>query len=156
MIELRRTTALFVAAWLGAALLTAVVVAPAAFAVLPTRTLAGALVGRILPVLFFSGALLSLAAWVGSRKSTHRNALVRFAPGVWFVASIVAQFGVTPRIQSVRKEAGAAFETLPSDDPRRVTFGRLHGISVLLLGVGMVGALITIVDSARTQRPSEG
>ena len=35
-----------VAAWLGAALVVAAVVAPAAFDVLPTRTLAGALVGR--------------------------------------------------------------------------------------------------------------
>jgi len=48
------------AAWLGAAIFFSVVVAQAAFAVLPTRTLAGALVGRILPVLFFAGMILGL------------------------------------------------------------------------------------------------
>ena len=35
-------------AWLGAAIFVAAFVAPAAFAVLPTRALAGAIVGRIL------------------------------------------------------------------------------------------------------------
>ena len=49
-------------AWLGAAVLVAAVVAPAAFAVLPTRTLAGALVGRVLPVLFYSGAVVGVVA----------------------------------------------------------------------------------------------
>src|SRR5215213_9270463 len=44
--------------WLGAAIVVAAVVAPAAFAVLPTRTLAGALVGRVLPSIFWSGAVV--------------------------------------------------------------------------------------------------
>ena len=55
-------------AWLGAAVLVATVVAPAAFAVLPTRTLAGALVGRVLPVLFIAGLVVALASlWLDSR-----------------------------------------------------------------------------------------
>jgi hypothetical protein len=53
-------------AWLGAAVLAATVVAPAAFAVLPTRSLAGALVGRVLPVLFYGGAV------VGCRRGVAR------------------------------------------------------------------------------------
>ena len=40
-------------AWLGAAVIVASVVTPAAFAVLPSRALAGALVGRVLPALFW-------------------------------------------------------------------------------------------------------
>ena len=40
------------------------VVAPAAFAVLPTRTLAGALVGRVLPVLFWCGMLVGVGVAV--------------------------------------------------------------------------------------------
>ncbi|MDE3217575.1 MAG: DUF4149 domain-containing protein, partial [Gemmatimonadota bacterium] len=43
--------------WLGAAVLLAAAVAPAAFAVLPSRSLAGDLVGRVLPVIFWSGML---------------------------------------------------------------------------------------------------
>src|SRR2546430_1569733 len=52
------TETLLLAVWIGAALLFALVVAPAAFAVLPSRTLAGALVGRGLPVIFYGGGVL--------------------------------------------------------------------------------------------------
>jgi len=53
------------AAWLGAACFVASVVAPAAFDVLPTRTLAGALVGRVIPVLFWSGVIVGvLVLWM--------------------------------------------------------------------------------------------
>ena len=152
---MRRATVPAIAAWFGAAVLTAAVVAPAAFAVLPTRALAGALVGRVLPVLFVTGAVLALVGWWAFRHRKGRNAVVRVAPFVWFIAMIVAQYGVTPRIQRIRANSGAALETLTINDPTRVSFGRLHGISVLLLGVGMVGALIMIVDGARTEPRSK-
>jgi len=42
------------AVWLGAALFFSVAVAPALFAVLPSRTLAGEVVGRLLPGIFYS------------------------------------------------------------------------------------------------------
>ena len=50
--------ALLLAAWLGAGVLFAAVVAPAAFAVLPSRNLAGALVGRVLPVVLIAGVVV--------------------------------------------------------------------------------------------------
>ena len=43
------------ALWLGAAGFFSAAVAPALFAVLPTRTLAGEVVGRVLPVVFYVG-----------------------------------------------------------------------------------------------------
>jgi hypothetical protein len=46
--------------WLGAALFFALGVAPAAFAVLPDPGLAGALIGRLLPPLFVTGAVFGL------------------------------------------------------------------------------------------------
>src|SRR2546430_17499154 len=52
------TETLLLAVWIGAALLFALVVAPAAFAVLPSRILAGALVGRVLPVIFYAGVVI--------------------------------------------------------------------------------------------------
>jgi hypothetical protein len=51
------TAALLIAFWGGAAILTIAIVTPAAFAVLPTRALAGSLVGRVLPALFLSRRL---------------------------------------------------------------------------------------------------
>jgi len=52
---------ILLSAWLGAGVLFATVVAPAAFAVLPSRALAGALVGRVLPVIFVSGIVAAVA-----------------------------------------------------------------------------------------------
>jgi Domain of unknown function (DUF4149) len=47
--------------WLGAAGLFVSSVAPAAFAALPTRTLAGAMVGRVLPAVFYAGIAVGIA-----------------------------------------------------------------------------------------------
>jgi hypothetical protein len=129
--------------WLGATLLFTAVVAPAVFAVLPTRALAGLVVGRVLPVLFWSGALVGLVLAVGSDGWRRVAALVLVA------ATLGAQLGVAPRIERARAALGPSVEDVPSDDPRRAAFGRLHGISVLLLGIGMLGALAIAVGGVR-------
>ena len=46
--------------WLGAAAFFSVAVAPALFAALPTRTLAGEVVGRVLPGVFYSGIVVGV------------------------------------------------------------------------------------------------
>lgn len=120
--------------WLGAALLFAVAVAPAAFAVLPTRALAGLLVGRVLPVLFWSGAAVGALLALGSAGWR------RWAALALLVSSLGAQLGVAPRIQRLRAALGPDIEAVAPDDERRVAFGRLHAVSVALLGVGMLGA----------------
>ncbi|MFN8574574.1 MAG: DUF4149 domain-containing protein [Gemmatimonadaceae bacterium] len=142
---MRRWSVLLVAAWLGAAVLTAAVVAPAAFDVLPTRTLAGALVGRVLPVLFISGAVVAAAyfAAVRTEPSTPRQRAMHLVLAIWVAALLWSQLVVTPKIQVLR--AAGPIDALAQTDPRRVAFGRLHGVSVGLLGVGMVAALVVLV-----------
>jgi hypothetical protein len=134
-------SAALLGAWLGAAVLTAAVVAPAAFAVLPTRALAGALVGRVLPVVFVTGILAALIAaalaW-GASPRFERTRLALLAAAA--LACAVAQFGVGPRIQAVRAEIGPDIEALAPGDPRRRAFGRLHGVSVAWMGAGVVAA----------------
>src|SRR5437899_2098491 len=69
---------ILLALWLGAGIVVSAVVAPAAFAVLPTRTLAGALVGRVLPVIFLSGIAVGavvIALAKGSRVRRIAGAL---------------------------------------------------------------------------------
>jgi hypothetical protein len=135
-------------AWLGATLLVATVVAPAAFAVLPTRTLAGALVGRVLPVLFYSGAAIGILAVLLGRAATP--SLGRVIAGAVVVATcLAAQLVVAPRIERVRIEAARPIDELASGDPRRVAFGRLHGASVLLLGVAAIAAAAALVLTLR-------
>jgi hypothetical protein len=135
-------------------LLVAAVVAPAAFAVLPTRALAGALVGRVLPVIFLSGIVLAAAAAAIGWNAAPAFARSRVVlPLLAALACAVAQFGVGPRIARLRAEMGPSIEALPTDDPRRAQFGRLHGVSVAFMGVGMLAAgaalLLTAVAAAR-------
>lgn len=142
---------ILLAAWLGAALIVSGVVAPAAFAVLPTRTLAGALVGRVLPVVFYAGMLVGLLilllegawgrGWVAPRA---------IAGTLMFASCAVAQFFVGARIEKVREAVPGALDALAPDDPRRIAFGRLHAFSVAWLGVAILAALVALVLATRT------
>ena len=137
--------------WLGAAAFLALAVAPALFAVLPTRTLAGIVVGRILPPIFYAGMIagaIILALQILERRGwTWRG---REITGVIIVASCaIAQFWVAPRIAQLREEIGGPLEALAADDWRRAAFGRLHGISVAWLGLAMIAAVAGIILSAR-------
>jgi hypothetical protein len=136
--------------WLGAALFFAAVVAPAAFTVLPTTTLAGALVGRVLPTLFVTGivaALLVLGLEIGAPRPAGRVRAV--GAGVMLIACAVAQFVIGSRIEQLRAVAGSPIGTLSRDDPRRTAFGRLHALSVAALGVAMIAAATTAAAGAR-------
>jgi hypothetical protein len=136
------------AAWLGAALLVAAVVAPAAFGMLPTRTLAGALVGRVLPALFWSGMLIGLGV-AALASSTPRRSWGVGSALVLTLACAVAQLVVAPRIERVRAQIGGAVDALDPSDPRRQAFGRLHGMSVAWMGVAGLGALVALVVLSR-------
>ena len=136
------------AAWLGAVLLAAAVVAPAAFAVLPSRTLAGALVGRVLPAIFWSGLILGVVVAVLARLmgagTLGIGAALSFA-----AACAVAQLSIAPRIERVRAAIGGPVDALDPLDPRRQAFGRLHGLSVLWMGIGALAALVALVALLR-------
>jgi hypothetical protein len=127
--------------WLGAALFFAVVVAPAAFAVLPTPALAGGLVGRLLPPLFASGVVVGVAILVIELRWRRTGRRLRAsAAGVMLTACAVAQFVIGGRIDRLRTAAGVPMVALEQDDPRRAAFGRLHALSVAALGAAMIAA----------------
>jgi hypothetical protein len=86
-------------------------------------------------------ALLSRAQTQGSARLVSVLALA--------IACLAAQLGVAPRIERVRVAAGGAIEALPRDDVRRATFGRLHAISVVLLGFASVATATAIVLTIR-------
>ncbi|HET9003528.1 MAG TPA: DUF4149 domain-containing protein [Gemmatimonadaceae bacterium] len=141
-------------AWLGAALLFVAVVAPAAFAALPTRTLAGALVGAVLPALFHAGIGVGVALAVASVALHHGRIVTLGTVGGLLIAisCAAAQFVVAPRIERARASIAGPVESVPSSDPRRVAFGRLHGVSVAWLGVAVAGAAIVAAGTAATLR----
>jgi len=139
---LLQAAALLVAAWIGAALITVAVVAPGAFAVLPSRTMAGTMVGRVLPTLFVAGMVIGLLVAAVAGNAPASGAL-RGAIGTGLLAAFacgVAQFWITPKLDRLRAEMGGPVDALPADDARRVAFGLFHGYNVAGLGVAMIGA----------------
>jgi hypothetical protein len=143
------TETLLLAIWIGAALLFTLVVAPAAFAVLPSRTLAGALVGRILPVIFYAGVVIGsvivLLDLVGRTGAWGRAA----AGAVSALACAVAQLIVTTRIDRLRAAISVPLDALAGDDPRRIAFGKLHAITVGWLGIAMLAAIVALTLAVR-------
>lgn len=142
------------AVWSGAALLLAAVVAPAAFAVLPSRSLAGDVVGRVLPVVFWSGmvafaAVTVLGVWTDAASKYKPRVL---AAAIGGTACMIAQFIVDGMIARVRAQARGPVDALAATDPLRVAFGQLHLFSVVLLGVAMLAAAAVLVLAARGQR----
>lgn len=137
------------AAWLGAAAIVAAAVAPAAFAVLPSRALAGALVGRVLPALFWSGLVVGIGVAAATWSLPGRGGRLTAAL-VLAAACAGAQLVVAPRIAQLRERIGAGVDTLGPADPLRLAFGRLHAASVAGLGLGAAGALVALALLART------
>lgn len=140
--------------WLGAAGLFVSSVAPAAFAVMPTRTLAGAIVGRVLPSLFYAGMAVGVSVIVlevlAGRSVTQPRGLAAI---VMIAACAIAEFWIDARIGRLRADIGGSLESLAAGDPRRVLFGRLHGVSVALLGLAMLAAATALVMAMRTLQP---
>jgi len=135
--------------WLGAATLFSAVVAPALFNVLPTRTLAGLVVGRVLPVIFYAGFFLAVIDLVAETRGARVASRIA-AEAVLLLTCTAAQFVVSPRIERVRASIAGPIEQLDPTDPRRLEFGRLHAVSVGLLGVAMIAALVVIIGLTRT------
>ena len=139
---------LMLAAWLGAALLFTTVVAPAAFAALPTRTLAGAMVGRVLPALFYAGMAIGIAVFLLDAVGGTGAWLRACAGAFTAVSCAIAQFIIGGRIEQIRQSAGP-LEALALDDARRSAFGRLHAFSVGWLAIAIIAAVVALVLAAR-------
>lgn len=139
-------------------MLTVAVVAPGAFAVLPSRALAGEVVGRVLPVVF-AGAILVPAAVFTLDPAARRSRLTVTAGLAAAVVAGVALWVVNPRIAALRAAAVMPIDQLASADPRRTMFGLMHGVSVALLGLAMLALAALLVQLARAtaeRAPSSG
>jgi hypothetical protein len=140
-------SAILLAAWIGATLYFSVVVTRAAFAVLPSRTMSGALVGQTLPVLFDSGMLVG-AILIGTALLSPAGAArtTSLAGGVMILAlTAFARFVILTRIERLRLSMPAVIDSLPVDDPARRAFGQLHAMSVGALGLAMLIGIIVVI-----------
>ncbi len=140
------------AVWIGAAVFFSAAVAPVLFRVLPTRALAGEAVAGMLPVVFYSGIVAGLVVLLVelTLDDGHPWSGRTVAAVVMILACAIAQWFIAPRIARVRDAIAGPVDNLPVSDPRRVAFGRLHGLSVGWLGIAILAALVALVLVART------
>jgi len=135
---------LLLAIWLGAAVYF-IAVAQSAFAVLPSRELAGIVVNRTLAILNYGGLGVSLVL-----LSTSMVAVARVNK-VWLwierlllltlaAACAVGQFVIGFWLSSIRAQFGRPVDEVAVDDPLRIQFNTLHEYSVWVLFAGMIAA----------------
>ena len=132
--------------WVGG-LIFFPVVAQTAFTVLPTRHMAGSVVGKSLGTLHWMGMISGLvflaSSLVYSRLSSGsahvfaaRHMLVCLMLGL----TLISQFGIIPRMDALRASIGE-IDSVPPDNPARMEFDGLHiwstrvEMGVLLLGL---------------------
>lgn len=133
--------------WLGAVVFF-IGVAQAAFAVLPQRELAGAVVNKTLSFLNYGGlaiAVLLLVTSLVAHKNTNKFWLwaERFLLLLIAAACAVGQFVIGLMLISVRGQMGGKpIDEIAADDPLKIQFDSLHEWSVWVLMAAMAATLI--------------
>jgi hypothetical protein len=136
--------------WVGG-LIFFPVVAQTAFATLPNRHLAGEVVGKSLSALHWMGlvsGVVFLACSLLSNRVNTGSADLASAGHLLIVLmlalTLVSQFGIIPRMDSIRASLPAEIDSVPAGNLARVRFDDLHQWStrvesgVLLLGFVVV------------------
>ena len=143
--------ALVLTLWMGAMFFFSFAVAPTAFAVLPTRELAGqvasSLIGKLELIGLICGPLLllsQLVAW--PRREAEAKARVLRAILLTLMTLLVAasHFWVSAKLHALRAQIGGPIDDIPVTDALRVEFNALHGVSVSLMGATMLAGLVVI------------
>ena len=145
---------LLLSIWLGSAVFF-IAVAQSAFAVLPQRDLAGAVVSRTLAILNFGGlaiaVILILTSFIGSKNINRYSAWIeRFLLLIIGVACGIGQFVIGLWLAVLRGQTGGRpIDELAADDPLRVQFNSLHSWSEWVLMIGMIAAVIAFFTLSR-------
>ena len=137
--------------WAGAALGFALLTAPAAFAALGSRDLAGQVIGAALRRLdmaawfaFGLPLLLSFGSrWLEeiSEEGIGPLRLWSAAATVSLLLCLTSAGIITPKLREIRARMPGPVETLPENDPDRLAHHKAHGISRQLLGLRVLLAL---------------
>src|SRR5215467_7262440 len=112
--------------WLGGLIFFAFVLAPTAFAVLPSRHLAGSVVGRSLGSLHWmaiiAGVIFLASSMLYSRLSkgiAHVFAARHVLICLMLALTLISQFGIIPRMETLRASIGE-IDSVPPENPIRI------------------------------------
>jgi uncharacterized membrane protein len=140
--------------WVGSIIYLSFVVAPGAFATLKDTDQAGAMVGYSLSRLHFLGLVAGILYLVlgfflvRGMKDLLQPAILGVL--LMLVLTAISQGYVTSRMHDLRVKM-VSVQATPKDDPARVEFDRLHGMSVKLevavLLIGIVSLFFTVRNS---------
>ena len=141
--------------WIGGIIFLSFVEAPTAFHVLPSRHMAGTVVGHSLGILHWMG-LFSGVVFLGSSMllsslttGTAKPMAVRHILIVlMLLLTIVSQFGISPKMTTLRAQFGD-IDTVPATDPGRMQFDALHVWSVRLEVAILALGIATLFCTAR-------
>lgn len=136
--------------WIGGIIFLSFVEAPIAFGVLPSRHMAGTVVGHSLGILHWMG-LFSGIIFLGcsmllsslTAGSAHPLAARHILICLMLVLTVVSQFGISPKMSTLRAQFGD-IDTVPATDPGRMQFDSLHvwsvrlEVAVLLTGLAVL------------------
>ena len=141
--------------WIGG-LIFFPVVAQSAFSVLPTRHLAGLVVGRSLGVLHWMGLFSAVVFLISSLlyKRLSEGTLHGFAARhvlicLMLVLTLISQFWIIPRMDTLRASFGE-IDSVPSDSPSRLQFDTLHHWSTRVEGGVLLLGLVVAYLTARS------
>ncbi len=148
---------LLLSVWLGSMIFFSFAVAPSAFAVLPTRELAGVMVtsaiGKVEVLGLVIGPLLILiqaASWRARHSSKFDRGLRIILILIMIAAAALSRFWISPQMVSLRAAMGGHIDDVPASDPLRVQFNDLHQYSVALMATALITGLVLLFLTVRS------
>ena len=128
----RFASALLVTVWAGSLWTICLIAAPAAFAVLPERRMAGLVVGRLFQTETWLGVIAAalLVAVLAARKHLSKATLAIIV--LTAATPLISQLVVVPLMDQARAANDMA------------QFGRLHGVSAVLFFTACLSALALV------------
>jgi Domain of unknown function (DUF4149) len=139
--------------WLGG-LIFFPAVAQTAFSVVPTRHLAGSMVGRSLGILHWMGMVSAVVFLVSSLLLSRLSSgeVHAFAPRnvlicMMLLLTLISQFGIIPRMDAIKASIGE-IDAAPVDLPARMQFDALHHWSTRIeSGVMLLGLVVAYLTA---------
>jgi hypothetical protein len=146
--------------WIGGIIFFAIM-APTAFHLIPTRLLAGTLVGNLLTKLHWiaigAGIVFLISSLAYSRMTdgvVHVFAARHVLICLMLALTLVSQFWITPRMITLRAEVGN-FDVTTEANPARLQFDALHVWSTRVeIAVLLLGLVVTYLTASVFAAPS--
>ena len=137
--------------WVGS-IIFFIVFTAGIFSAMPTKDLAGTVVGYSLARLHILGIvagvvyLLSTAAAEKSMAASVRPAALLVF--VMIICTMISQYGVIARMDALRLQMGSV-DAAGADSPLRISFDRLHQVSVRLEMAVLLSGLVALFLTAQ-------